>query len=224
MPLDLEKREKVFTLSLEKQNVSKITVQVGFCADISGSMSNLYDNGTMQTLVERLTVVGIKFDDNGQIDTWAFNESVRELDNINEANCETFVNKKFGRIGGGTNYSPALEEAREHYAPQKKGLFGKVEVQPPAYLMFLTDGEAGDSSETDRLLAKMESEGIYIQFVAIGTGSKFEFLQEMADKYSNIGYSHFEKLNKTTDEEIYDSLVNPEFVGWMKSKYPTYIK
>ncbi|MDQ0194949.1 arginyl-tRNA synthetase [Paenibacillus wynnii] len=50
--IDLRKRIVQFTL--EKKELTGVTARVGIVLDITGSMRNLYNNGTVQEVVERL--------------------------------------------------------------------------------------------------------------------------------------------------------------------------
>jgi hypothetical protein len=232
MALDLNKRVEKFTLSLTKAKVAKIVARVGTAYDISGSMTNLYANGTMQEFTSRLVPLGLKFDDNGEIDNWEFNTQARSTGVIKESNYENFVKKNLSSPNNGTNYAPALLEIYNTYFGSKPskglgGLFGKKEATPtdapPVYLVFQTDGQDGDKRATDKLLASLEKEPIYIQFVGIGNDD-FSFIEEMGDKYGNVGFFSIKNLEKQSDEELYSNLINAEFVQWMQDKYPKHIQ
>lgn len=236
MALNLEKRNEKLTLSLTKKKIASVRAQVGTVFDRSGSMDSLYHDGTMHEYANRLVPIGLRFDDNGQIDNWAFHNEVFATGPITADNVETFVKSEIMRIPSrGTSYAPVLEAVAEHYfgeAPKPrgflKGLFGsKVEETQkstdPVYLIFQTDGDNDDKRETDAVLKKLNSLGIYIQFVGIGHET-FEFIQEMGDKYDNVGFFKVNNLEKTSDEELYDLLINDEFKSFLKSKFPNNIK
>lgn len=264
MAIDLSKKTEKLKVSLAKKKIQSIKMQVGSVVDRSGSMDHLYRNGTVQEYIERLMPLGLKFDDNGQIDNWAFHTSSYQTGPITLENLEGFVKKNIERISsGGTSFSPVLEEIERYYFgteptiqnkrivtvtdTPKKGFLGKlfggstpeesVTYEPvtipgippisdstdPIYLIFQTDGENGDRRETDSVLARLEKKRIYIQFVGIGTDTDFQFIQDMGDKYSNVGFMHIKDLKNTTDEDIYDLLINDELKTFLKSKFPSNI-
>ncbi len=64
--IDLQK--KSVKIVLEKKQLTKVTARIGLVLDITGSMRQLYKNGTVQNVVERILAVADQFDDNGLLD------------------------------------------------------------------------------------------------------------------------------------------------------------
>ena len=245
MALSLSKREENFALSLSKKSITKITACVGAAFDVSGSMSDEYRSGLMTEFCARLMPLGLRFDDNGEIDNWAFDHGVHQIGAITKANYEQFVqNEVAPLVGGATNFAPVLQSIYTHYfgrtekqtTTTSKGFLGfgskseTTEVQipgtagdKPVYLLLQTDGDNSDKRETEALLAKLETTSIYIQFIGIGTDTNFRFIRDMGDKFSNVGFFHIPNLNKITDDELYSNLINDEFKQFMQSKFPNYI-
>lgn len=246
MALSLSKRSENFALSLSKKSITKITACVGAAFDVSGSMHDEYAAGLMTEFCARLMPLGLKFDDNGEIDNWAFDTGVHVLGTITESNYEDYVDKNVRRlVGGGTSFAPLLQSVYDHYfvgrtetteITVKKGLFGfgsKTETSTiqheaaaggkPVYLIIQTDGENNDKRNTEQLLAKLEKTSIYIQFVGIGNDTTFQFIKDMGDQFSNVGFFHVPNLKTISDEELYSNLINDEFKQFMQSKFPNYI-
>ena len=73
--ISLKKRQETLTVSLRKKKINDVVLRVGSALDISGSMCELYRDGTVSDFVGKLLPFGMKFDDNAQIDMWAFNSS-----------------------------------------------------------------------------------------------------------------------------------------------------
>ena len=46
-------------------SLSNLTSRVALVLDFSGSMRNLYKNGTVQSVIERIMPIAMQFDDNG---------------------------------------------------------------------------------------------------------------------------------------------------------------
>jgi hypothetical protein len=94
---------------------------------------------------------------------------------------------------------------------------GENDGKMPVYLMFVTDGDNFDESAANCVLEAMKGENIYVMFVGIGTGAKFTFCRKAADEYNNVGFEHFADIGKTSDEALYEKLLNEEFCTWLKS-------
>jgi hypothetical protein len=136
--LDLSKKVE---LSVEKAGLGTQQARVATAFDVSGSMGNLYRSGTVQEAADRLLALGIKFDSNKAIDTFAFDNNGYNIGEINEDNFFGFVNKNIApKVGGGTSYAPVMKQILGHYGyaiggestvtktetVAKKSFFGKV--------------------------------------------------------------------------------------------------
>lgn len=123
--ISLKKRQETLVISLKKKKIAEIVLRVASALDISGSMSGLYRDGTVSEFVGKLLPFGMKFDDNQQIDMWAFNNYSRELPPAVEAVYDDYVGNcmKGVGIGGGTSYAPVMEAIYKEYfgdAPTKQ--------------------------------------------------------------------------------------------------------
>lgn len=205
------KRKEAVVKILAKKDVEKLTAEVFCCMDSSGSMYDLYNNGYVQTTLERLVPLSLKFDDDGQIPTYAFSTKLYELDDLNINNLDKYVeNKMYDKVGGGTYYAQAIDAITEK---AKRG-----EIKFPAFVIFITDGENADPSQTEKALREASKYDIYFQFVGIGD-EEFNFLRKLDNlsgrEFDNAGFIDIDDLNKLTDEELYESLLD-EFVDIYK--------
>jgi len=228
MALDLvklrERKESVLNLKKD-MGLGSQKAQVVLALDYSGSMGSLYANGTVQDTVERILPLGLAFDDNGEVDFYLFeNGSVKLPENITLKNLDGYIqNKVIGKYSmGGTNYAPVLREIQRDFAPKKQGSFlglggtpGKM--KDPVYIIFITDGDNFDRSETEDIVRSMSEQGFFIQFVGIGRES-FSFLQKLDDlkgrKIDNANFFSISDIKNFPDSQLYPSLMN-EFPGWV---------
>lgn len=224
--VDLTKKVKVV---LDKKQIPNTKAQVGFAVDVSGSIEALYRRGTMQSIINRLQAIAMRFDDNETLDMWCFDTAAHELPPATPDLFDEYVNKhimtKRG-IWGGTKFAPALDLINKHYYTSNtpKGFFGKlfgkskpVAKELPVYLVFLTDGENSDTKETIALVDELEKHSIYIQFVGVGTGTNFSFIRRLAEEKGHVGFVDFSNPSVVTDEQMFEELLNDEFVNWAKS-------
>jgi hypothetical protein len=238
MSISLTKRAEKVGIVLAKRGMTKVPpVRVGCALDVSGSARGFYEgSNVMQETIDRLLAVALKFDDNGELDAWLFHDGVLpQLPTITESDEGTYVNKVILRqrgLWGATNYAPVLQEVMNFYfgeqAPAKSGgmfggLFGKKTAaaptgskKDPAMLLFITDGSNSDRADTERVLRAAEANSpVYFNMVGIGNPSYFQFIEEMADKLGNVGFTNLNDLS-ISDEVLYDKIVNQEFVDWVK--------
>lgn len=140
--INLQKRVQEVGIILAKRGLAAVPrARVGVALDVSGSARDLYSRGIMQEALDRLLAVAIKFDDNGELDTWVFDTSSYELPAMTANDYGTYVQsnimgnrKLMNNIWGGTQYAPPLEDAMEHYFPtqaavveqEKPGFFGRL--------------------------------------------------------------------------------------------------
>lgn len=110
MGINLSKEESIKKISLRKDKVislakerdlSGVKSRVALALDFSGSMSSLFEDGTVQSIIERLIPLALNFDDNGELDFWIFNDGAKKLDGITLDNFYGLAKdvKKHNRMG-----------------------------------------------------------------------------------------------------------------------------
>ena len=123
---------------LEKKGMGAHTASVGLCMDISGSMSPLFQNGTVQAVIERTLGLGLNFDDNGAIDLFAFGVQAHDLGELHPEQFKQASSDLLQRVSlePGTMYAPPIQQIIKHYGfqPQAgffKSLFGGKAKEAP---------------------------------------------------------------------------------------------
>lgn len=220
-----ERKKAVLDLKKDK-GIAGQMARVVLCLDFSYSMSGLYSNGTVQDTVERILPLGLAFDDNGEVDTYIFESGFHKLpENITLKNLDGYVNKKIvGQYSmGGTSYSPVIEDIIKVFGNKvvSTGWFSSSEnvdvEEQPTYVIFITDGENGDHSLSERAMINASNHGIFFQFVGIGN-EQFNFLQKLDSlrgrKIDNASFFKIADLNKISDSDLYNKLMT-EFPDWL---------
>lgn len=211
--IDLRKRIVQFTL--EKKELTGVSARVGIVLDITGSMKNLYNNGTVQEVVERILAVACKFDSNGSLDVWVYDNEFSRLPSVTEQELGRYVFKhimnnsaihKFGR----NNEPPVMEDVIRKYTEEEKD-------DTPVFIIFINDG--GVVKPTKKVIMASSDQPIFWQFVGIGN-SDFEVLKQLDTMQGrlvdNANFIHLDQIEKVSDEELYDQLLN-EFPIWLKA-------
>lgn len=120
--VSLKKRSETLKVSLKKAGLGdRLMLRVASALDISGSMQSLYRSGVMSEFVGKLLPFGVLFDDNEEIDMWAFDHGFRELPPATADVYADYVGNCMGgiSISGGTAYAPVMNDIYGSY-------FGKV--------------------------------------------------------------------------------------------------
>ena len=76
-----------------KIDMSKHVARVAVAMDYSGSMSNLFANGSVQETITRLLPISLKFDDNGELECWLFSNGKERLKAVTKDNYKDYVQK-----------------------------------------------------------------------------------------------------------------------------------
>ncbi|MEO6881696.1 MAG: VWA domain-containing protein [Mycobacteriaceae bacterium] len=169
--LDLTKRASI---SLEKRGLGEHTAKVALCLDISGSMNRLYRNGSIQALAERVLALGMRFDDDGEVDVFLFGKNGYQavpLTLANNAGYVPAVVKEFG-LEPATYYGKAMALLREHYFGSSSSRREPLAQPLPVYVMFVTDGQTFDEDGAREQVVSSSYEPVFWQFMAIGESSR----------------------------------------------------
>lgn len=224
-------------INLKKEiGIGGIKAQVVLALDFSGSMGNLYSNGTVQNTLERILPIGLAFDDNEEVDFYLFHDTFIKVEpNITMSTISGLaaaVDKKYRK--GGTNYAPVINRIIQEYRPVTaevkagglKGIFGgketKVEAAKyPVYVIMITDGANFDKEATKAAIVEASKLNIFIHFVGIGPDDKeFKFLEKLdanliGKALDNVSFMYIEDLNKISDDQLYRGCMK-EFPNWFK--------
>ncbi|MGH9226129.1 MAG: VWA domain-containing protein [Acidimicrobiales bacterium] len=236
---------KKAAVSLEKKGLSDHRAKVALCLDISASMSGLYRSGKIQRFAEKVLALGTRFDDDGDIDVFLFGQNAHQAGAMDLGNHQGFVDRllKQHALEGGTYYAKAMEMIRRYYFPDGGGgpRHQAVRSALPVYVMFLTDGEAGDRPKALEQVKWSSYEPLFWQFMGIGKSNKdttltkkrgfaaklaslletnFAFLEQldtMEGRYvDNANFFSVPDPEAVPDEELYDLLM-AEYPSWVKA-------
>ena len=221
--LNLSKEESLKMLDLRKQNVVQLCLtkptlvdqpaRVAVVMDYSGSMSTLFRNGTVQSILERLLPIAMQFDDNGEMEVWLFENSFRRMPNMTLDNFYGYVQREIldkGYRMGGTYYAPVMRDVYNKYINEEP-------ANLPNYVIFITDGANSDRSATQSVITEVSKYPIFWQFVGIGD-SEFPFLEKLDDltgRYvDNADFFALNDFQAISDDELYRRLLT-EYPGWL---------
>jgi len=165
---------KKASVSLEKRGLGEHTAKVALCLDISGSMNRLYRNGSIQTLVERVLALGLRFDDDGEVDVFLFGKDGHSAGPLMLDNHSTYIPMMLQEYGlePATYYGKAMALVREHYFGSSASRRQPLAQQIPVYVMFVTDGQTFDEDGAREQVISSSYEPLFWQFMAIGESAR----------------------------------------------------
>lgn len=206
--------KKKVRIVLEKKQIQHVTAKVGLVLDISGSMRKLYNDGTVQKVVDRILAVASQFDDDGALDVWIYDNEFTRLPQVTEKDFAGYVNEqiltndtihKFGR-----NDEPkVMKDVLQKYLKEEPS-------ELPIFLVFINDG--GCKSGIKKFIVGSSDKPIFWQFVGVGDAN-FDVLRKLdtmdGRMIDNANFFHFMNIETVSDEELYDQLLN-EFPMWLR--------
>jgi hypothetical protein len=242
--IDLKKSADVLRVSLTKRGLTKApSAKLAFILDVSWSFEIVHRDGKTQALLKRLVPWGIVFDPDQQLDMFSFSSSADNAHHvgvITPDTCDGYIQKDIiNRVPGwkcGTDYSYVLELALRHFGwipnapkPSGGGIFGgarkpsaqTIVERKKSIVLFVTDGDNNDHDRCRKVLKESETrrDDVYFIFICISNGgSRFAFLQKIADEFSNTGFTYIPNIDdflKLTDDQVNDLLIGDELIAWL---------
>lgn len=236
---------KIAGVSLAKHQLERVRAKVAFVIDASGSMYNQYERGQVQEVVNRVFPLGVHFNDDEELETWAFALKSKRLSNVTFGNFKNYVKKDKGGwqqwmsdLNAGYNNEPAvIREVIAHFSgltppdivTEKKGFFSSKKSYPagfapaiaaktPILVLFISDGGVSHNDEIEFLISWSSSLPIFWQFIGIGGSSygALEKLDELAGRHiDNANFFAIDDLRQISEAELYDRMMR-EFPAWLK--------
>lgn len=211
-PISMVKSFEKASVSFEKQGLLGERAEVILVLDVSLSSKPLFKNGAYQALVDRALAAGLLFDDNGTIDTYLFDSSVREGEPVTLDNRDGWTDRaiKTRGIWGGTRYANPLREIA-------KGL--RRGSAMPTFVYFVTDGGNQDKPQTKQVMKEISSLPAFVKFIAVGDESQFPQLQALDDMDGReVDNADFFAVAdpRNVDETWFYEMVMQEFRGWLQ--------
>lgn len=218
---------KTAGVSLQKRGLEEHTARVALVLDISGSMAGLYRSGAVQRLAERVLALGLRFDDDGEVDVFLFGRKVHQprpglrLDGHQQFIAEITRRHK---LEFDTRYGAAMSAVRTHYFGSSGERWSPRPDRVPVYVMFLTDGAPSDREEATRQVTAASYEPVFWQFMGIGSPRQFTFLQRLddlegrfTDNADFFAVDERDLMGRTpiSDDALFDRLMT-EYPGWLQ--------
>lgn len=242
--LSLAKKAK---FSLSKYNLDNICADVAFIIDASGSMTKQYETNHVQSIIERVFPLAVNFDDNQQMDTWAFAYKQQKMESISFDNYKGYVEQQKGGwkkwmrdLNSAYNNEPVVIRSviKEFFGLEAPELvrtssgflgFGKKEgnekdfapkqaPRKPIWVLFISDGGVEHNEDIKFLIKWSSTLPIFWQFIGIG-GYSYGALQEL----DTLPGRFVDNANFFSIDNL-DSLTEQHLYDKMVEEFPAWIE
>lgn len=209
---------KTATVSLTKHKLDALEASVAFVLDASGSMTQQFRKGHVQSVLDRIAVLAAQFDDDGEMDLWSFAEKHRKYSNVTLDNLDNYIDtiqregKRF--LSGGilpglgifNNEPPVMKEIVEYFKESKL----------PVFVVFITDGGISKTEAIKEVIRHSANYPIFWKFVGLG-GAGYGILENLDDftdrRIDNTDFFALDDFATVSDATLYDQLLE-EFRAW----------
>lgn len=205
------------TISLVKYKLDSIKARVAFVLDASGSMTREFKKGHVQAVLDRIAVLAVQFDDDGDMDIWGFGAKHKKYDDVTLDNLDNYISriqstgkKSMGEIlpglGGTNNEPPVMEEVIDYFKNSDL----------PVYVVFITDGGISKTRAIKEAIRRSANYPIFWKFVGLG-GSNYGILENLDSftdrRVDNSNFFAIDNFASLSEDKLYDLLLE-EFRDW----------
>jgi uncharacterized protein with von Willebrand factor type A (vWA) domain len=135
--------------NLSRHDLEGQRAKVALCLDHSGSMRQVYAEGQMQALAERVLALATQLDDDGSIDVFFFGTEAWYAGELTLADFRGGVDRlREGHRLGRTDYAGAIRAVCQHF-----GMTSPAQThEMPVYVLLLTDGAPTSRTAAEQAL------------------------------------------------------------------------
>jgi hypothetical protein len=243
---DMDQNKKKVDLVFQKRSISNVKVQVGLAVDVSIKMRGHYENGSVQRVVERILAMALRFDDNGEMDMFAFDDRAQKIQSVKESEFANYVDRSIllspnVAKWGDSKLAPLLSLVRTtwfnilppspHPMMARKILHNLLKSDEAneggfsgsraahSILLIASDGSGDDIDQADKIIRASFNDQVPLYFAFIGIGDPKEsfFMERLAEFYPNVGYVSATDMALATDDQLYEAIITQELADWLKS-------
>lgn len=207
--------KNMFTSLAAVPDAARRDVKVVMCADVSGSMFDMYRNGRVQRIIDKFFAFAATLSDGCQLEFWGFGAKSRQFSPVTMDNVRDYT---FAEAGGFERWMSMLnyQYNNEPEAMRDVTMIHGAE-KAPVFILFLTDGKLNSDWEIEEILIKTSRFPLFWQFVGIH-GEEYgvlERLDQIDGRFtSNAGFFKADDIDDITDIMLFGGLLN-NLSDWM---------
>lgn len=214
-----------FKSNLEKYQLSGAQFHIAFVLEATHSMSYQFIGKNTQVMLSRTLLAAEYFNENGEMELWAFAERCKKYQNVTLDNQENYINNLQSQkgkslfssafsvlpnLGIRNNEVPVMEEVLETFK----------DSTIPVVVVFITDGHITQTDGIRQILTQSTNYPIFWKFIGL-CGSDYDLLEELNkgnDPFiHNTHFFRIDHFRKVSNNNFYDNL----FIGikdWLEKQ------
>lgn len=251
--INLQKSQQKAGIHLQKQGIDLSNLpkmRVGICLDVSGSMEHEFHGGHVQEALGHLMGLAMHIDESKKMDVFLFHNKAAQCRRpINAANAEQYVHDEILHGGhslwGGTEYSPAIHLAYQHYFPDLThlhsrenlsghhekhgflgGLFHRHAAEPEAVQPVIASNTShdpvlmlfltdGECGDESHTIAALEAGKNLPLFWAFVGLGHESRLLREFSEESDAEFVNLEHI-RVSDDELFQAVITPKLTNWLQ--------
>jgi len=183
-------------------------VRIVLCADVSGSMFDMYRNGRVQRVVDKFFTFAAALSEAPQMDFWAFGAKSRQLEPVTLDNVRDYT---FAVSGGFERWMSMLNYQYNNEPEAMRDIMMIYGArQTPTMVLFLTDGRLSSDWEIEEILIKTSRFPLFWQFVGLH-GEEYGVLNHLDaidGRYTqNAAFFQTADIDDLSDAALYSRLL-----------------
>lgn len=196
--------------------VADHAIRVVVCADVSGSMFDMYRGGRVQRTLDKFFAFGTTLSDGCAMDLWAFAAKSRQFGAVTMDNVRDYT---FAEAGGFERWMSMLNYQYNNEPEAMRDvmmIYGAL--RQPTMVLFLTDGKLSSDWEIEEILIKTSRFPVYWQFIGLH-GQEYGILDRLSEidgrHTDNAAFLKVDDIDDITDNALYEELLY-NLDGWIR--------
>lgn len=213
---DLNMRKILFGTCLTKKNAWNSKIQVEIALDKSGSTPSLYQNGTMQTIIEMLFPFALIFNKNKMLNVSTFSDNIQIQEAVSESNLYNYILDEVMAehpftLCGSRNFFPIMNQILSNHIEERNPHCSRL-------VFFITNGDGYDLEKYRTVLHESSKYNLFWQFITLESNLQRKFITKNPISLrcaNNTGFLSISLDSSVFYERLYDLLLN-KYLLWEK--------
>ncbi len=212
---DMAQAVRSFQNYVSRNGLQGCIAKVALVVEMSSQMAPLYEDGTIQEIVNKIIPLALQFDDNGKLEFWYYAGWAKKMSPLTKNNYTQAVPQDWGSLMwsmGKDTHSEALviSSVMTEY----------INTDLPVYVIFITGGNIPIQYEAsvEQMLRGASLRPIYWQFIGTN-GCNYELLDRLNNltdrPVNNTNFFTVGNFKQVSNEALYDLMLK-EFSSWLR--------
>lgn len=213
---DLNMRKMLLETCMTKKDAWHAKIQVEIALDKSGSMPSLYQNGTMQAIIEMLFPFALLLNKNKTLKVSTFSDNMQMQEPVSESNLYNYITNEVMTkhpflLCGGRNFFPIMDHIFTNHREENNPDWARL-------VFFVTGGDGYDPEKYHAVLHESAKYNLFWQFISLESNLQRNFIAKdpvSPQCANNTDFLHISLNSSVFYERLYGLLLN-KYLLWEK--------